>query len=273
VNVKLFDLVEWAALIIFPLTAIATVTVVTLVFVNLKLYERVHLRLLLQRILGKGRTSPSREQSELVMLQKAHSQLTTDIAEQSSQDAEVQAYLGQVGELLIKGNLHSQTEDADTTAYVQDLTLRVLNRVGAAQKGSVLMFLSGAGLIQKARPIVSLLGANLSGANLSYFDLNDTDLSGANMHRADLHSAQLASANLNQTNLMGTDLRGAYLVNANLEGADLRGADVRAAQFDGARLSFTNLMGGTGTTAEELERVASSLQGATMPDGSKHSYQ
>ncbi len=59
----------------------------------------------------------------------------------------------------------------------------------------------------------------------------------------------------NIVNLSGANLSGAFLYNANLGRADL---------------SQANLKGATGITIEELEKEAKTLQGATMPDGSKH---
>lgn len=63
------------------------------------------------------------------------------------------------------------------------------------------------------------------------------------------------NADLSAADLRGAFLLGAELPAANLSGTDLRGADLRVA---------------TGITNEELERQAESLEGAVMPDGSKH---
>jgi uncharacterized protein YjbI with pentapeptide repeats len=55
--------------------------------------------------------------------------------------------------------------------------------------------------------------------------------------------------------LVETDLSGTNLSGADLSGADLSGAD---------------LSGAAGITNEELEQQSKSLEGAIMPDGSKH---
>jgi uncharacterized protein YjbI with pentapeptide repeats len=71
-----------------------------------------------------------------------------------------------------------------------------------------------------------------------------------------LRAANLRDAELKQALLSRADLSDADLSDANLWRADLSGADLRSA---------------VGITTEELERRTSSLDGATMPDGSKHS--
>ena len=73
----------------------------------------------------------------------------------------------------------------------------------------------------------------LLGANLSEADLSDVNLSGANLFRADLRGANLMEAVLGKA-----DLRGAYLIGAKV-------------------------------TNEQIAQ-AKSLEGATMPDGTKH---
>ena len=65
--------------------------------------------------------------------------------------------------------------------------------------------------------------------------------------------------------MSSADLRDADLSRASLNGADLSGSDL-----SGYDLSGANLKGATGITIEELEKVAKSLKGATMPDRSKH---
>ena len=42
------------------------------------------------------------------------------------------------------------------------------------------------------------------------------------------------------------------------------------ANLSGADLSYTNLSRARGVTEEQLEGEAQTLEGATMPDGSKH---
>jgi uncharacterized protein YjbI with pentapeptide repeats len=61
------------------------------------------------------------------------------------------------------------------------------------------------------------------------------------------------------SNLSGADLRMANLSEANLNGANLSGASLRV-----ANLSEANLSAAIGVTAQELERMAKSLEGATM---------
>jgi len=63
----------------------------------------------------------------------------------------------------------------------------------------------------------------------------------------------------------GTDRwkRGAGLTDADLEGANLEGADLSNAYLGGANLKGANV------TDEQLA-TCKSLEGATMPDGSKH---
>jgi uncharacterized protein YjbI with pentapeptide repeats len=59
--------------------------------------------------------------------------------------------------------------------------------------------------------------------------------------------------------LRGTNLTGAALSNANLSGANLTGANLRKAKLDEAR----------GLTEGQIRSIRS-LDGAYMPDGTKH---
>jgi hypothetical protein len=85
--------------------------------------------------------------------------------------------------------------------------------------------------------------AGLYGDNVHLADLSGADLSRANLSRADLHEASLRWANLS-----GADLYGVKLPQANLHEADLRGAKV----------------------SDEQLAQAKSLEGATLPDGTRH---
>ena len=115
--------------------------------------------------------------------------------------------------------------------------------------------------------------ANLIKAALGSSNISKARLRGANLSQAYLSSAILNEANLNQTNLTnaileGADLRKAHMKYADLSGAYLLGADLSGADLDWADLSGANL-GGAIITNEQLAQ-AKSLEGAIMPDGSKH---
>ncbi len=136
--------------------------------------------------------------------------------------------------------------------------------------------------------VTNLSGANLSQAVLSTAILVGADLSKANLQKATLIKAQLGIARqwistgpdfvegrMRKTRLSGADLTEAHLFEADLSDADLSGANLcgaylERANLDRADLTRANLKDVTGITVEELERQASSLKGATMPDGSIH---
>jgi uncharacterized protein YjbI with pentapeptide repeats len=99
-------------------------------------------------------------------------------------------------------------------------------------------------------------------------DLMKANLEGAEFGHADLRSAALENAVLRGARLGHADLRRAVLKNAVLTYANLRDADLTEANFEGANLSKAYLKDATVTT-EQLEQ-ASSLQGATMPNGQKY---
>jgi uncharacterized protein YjbI with pentapeptide repeats len=121
-------------------------------------------------------------------------------------------------------------------------------------------------------------GANLSNANLFHADLSNTSFCRANFTNALLWDVNLSGARLQEANFTNADFSRANLSNADFSGADLSnanfsGADLSNANFSGANLS--NAMGERGVyqasllTAEQL--ADANLQGATMPDGTRHS--
>jgi uncharacterized protein YjbI with pentapeptide repeats len=172
-------------------------------------------------------------------------------------------------------------------------------------KGSVLRFLSESGLLRKGtnfweEPVVSIQGADLRRA-----DLRGTDLKNADLHLARLNGSELFRANLNNADLRLADLSGASLRNVTMCGADLSGADLSKANLREANLSNgkvyydnpqnvrmmgdlfgedlqselterlaplsgADLSGARGVDNEELDQQASSLEGATMPNGQKY---
>jgi uncharacterized protein YjbI with pentapeptide repeats len=133
-------------------------------------------------------------------------------------------------------------EDVDRRAAARAWVLTALARLERDHKKILLQFLHAANLTKKGgtdgheQPIITLRGADLSGANLD--------------------DAELSGDSLNGAKLSGATLRNAALREADLSGADLSDAD----------LSDANLRDAKGVTNEQLS-AASSLEGATMPDG------
>jgi uncharacterized protein YjbI with pentapeptide repeats len=168
--------------------------------------------------------------------------------------------------------------------------------------------LSHATLSDAQLPDADLSDADLSGADLSNALLNNANLSGASLKGASLKGAALIEADLGladevrhfqddptvqgltdleaaNTDLSGADLSGANLSGADLSGADLSAADLGRADMVGTSLKGANLQradlskallwsadltGAVGITNEELEQQATSLDGATMPNGQKY---
>jgi hypothetical protein len=181
--------------------------------------------------------------------EQSQRQRELEVGSQRAQDDAAQAYLDQMALLLLDKDRplrHSQEGD-EVRTLARARTLTVLSRLDGARRGSVVVqFLYESGLITKGHAVVALRGANLSGAYLGMSYLRDVDLSGAILGGAGLG---------------GTDLRGADLSDAHLSDAYLGETDLRDADLSGADLSEVRSW-----TAEQLS-AASSLEGATMPDG------
>jgi uncharacterized protein YjbI with pentapeptide repeats len=269
-----------------------------------------------------------------------------ELAVQRAQDEALQAYLDQMGSLLLGNGLRDSEEGSEERTLARARTLTVLERLDPERRSAVLQFLVEAGLVQSVEeraPLIELRGANLrkvdlSNADLSEADLTDADLSAAELSNADLTDADLTDANVSNANLRQAELSNANLVNANLSGtmllkadlseadltdanlsraylrrpdlsranlryadlseanlhyadlsrADLSEADLSGtylshanlfhaslsdepylsdANLSGANLSEANLYRARGITKEQLEKQTSTLEGATMPDG------
>jgi hypothetical protein len=193
------------------------------------------------------------------------------IADQRAQDEALQAYLDQVGQLLLDTNppLRQSEEDSEVRTLARARTLTVLSRLDGDRKALVVQFLYEAGLISYGRQVLELSGADLSGANLSGINLSRADLGGADLSGADLSGAQLNSTNLGLGILTG----GAKPVHGktgktNLSKADLSGANLFEAILFRANLGGANLSGAT-IGVQQL-RQAASVEGATMPNGRKY---
>ncbi len=191
----------------------------------------------------------------------------------NQRETALQAYIDSMSELLLHEKLRKSSEDDEVRTVARVRTLTVLPRLDGVRKRSVLQFLYESGLIEKGKRIVDLDGADLKGAYLFYINLSGADLSlvtltEANLFHADLSGADLSEAYLHKAdlriaNLSGANLRIAFLLEADLSGADLLQADLHEAFCKGADLT------GAKVTTEQLDK-AKSLEGATMPDGTKH---
>jgi uncharacterized protein YjbI with pentapeptide repeats len=222
---------------------------------------------------------------------KTESQATRDAANQRTMDEALQAYLDQVGQLLLGGLRKAPVGDEKRT-LARARTLTVLARLNGARKGSVMQFLYEAELIgqldqRNPEGTVITWPTLPSIVNLKGADLKDADLDGASLFGADLRQAELIRAYLRGAALWRTDLReaklrgaklrraqmeGAYLSGADLSGADLSRANLSRANLFKADLSNANLSGADlseirGRITNEQLKQAKSLDGATMPDG------
>ncbi len=212
---------------------------------------------------------------------RADRQVAAD--ELRAQEERLQAYLENMGNLLIDEDLLDSEEDDETRYLARARTLAVLRDADEDQKRIVVSFLAESGLAGGrggADPVVSLANSNLAGADLVVVDylqgadLTEADLSNAfimkELDESSLTRAQLDEATLTDATLRSVDLTDANLSNANFRLADLREANLEDANLEGADLSEADLEGATGVTVEELEEQAASLEAATMPDGTEH---
>jgi uncharacterized protein YjbI with pentapeptide repeats len=204
---------------------------------------------------------------------------TRELEGDRAREAALRGCLEQLGRLLTADKWSTATADqAGETLrnLARAEALSVLGSLDGPRKRILVRFLYESRLLNKENPTVDLNGANLSevdlnrshlpnaalsrvrlrGANLSRATLVGSDLSGSDLRdlsNGDLIRTNLSAANLSDTNLSSTDLRGVDLREANLRNADLREADLQGAQVTDKQLADTL-----------------SLQGTTMPDGSKH---
>jgi len=226
-----------------------------------------------------------------------------EIQEQQAQDIALQAYLSQMGQLILEEDLRDPEEVSEkvrTLARVRTIT--VLSRMDSTRKRSVMQFLIEADLVRGVNqggecckdPIIRLDGASLGDISFRYASLEGASLLNANLRGADLRDADLRDADLLDADLSGTDLREAYLRDADLSGAQLadadlsganlsdaslsdadlsdahlEGADLSDADLSDADLSDADLSGAKGITKERLEAQAKTFEGAIMPDGQK----
>jgi uncharacterized protein YjbI with pentapeptide repeats len=241
-----------------------------------------------------------RQRQHEVQIQQAQKEREETAAIQRAQDEALRAYLDQMSNLMVDREMRKKPDDPDLRRLAQARTLAILLGLDKDRKRRPLKLIYELSLIMKEEPILNLKNAGLDTADLSEITLHD-----ACLREVDLRLANLSGADLKGSDLGGADLRGANLSNANLSdtvlvGANLlpydetqpaklnapnllNGADpsdidssndhLTPTNLGGADLSNADLSGayltGAGVSEEQLA-TCKSLQGATMPDGSKH---
>ena len=269
---------DWLQLLIVPL-------VLALITVVFTWQQNVH-----QNKLEDQRTRQAHR------IEDRRAEADRELAEQRAQQEMLQAYLDQMGTLLLDRDLRTSSENSDVRRLARARTLVVLDSLSSGRQSRVLRFLDETELIQARPPdrppIISLKYASLSdfelagkqllkGTDLTQANLSGAELSETNLEGTVLSGAHLEGANLSGANLREAELAGAFLRDADLSGADLSGADLShaggrfksgarmsGAQLDGADLSGADLANAR-ITREQLQE-AKSLEGATMPNGQRY---
>ena len=204
-----------------------------------------------------------------------YQEVATQLAKLKGEDdgTALRTYLDQMSQLLLERNLLGSEEEDEVQKLAQARTLTAIAGSNAEDNRSLTRFLVNMDLVMWTDPVRLLRDSNLpdaqlSGAYLPAADLLGSGLEGADLSEAYLISADLRAARLNDADLRGANLKYANLAHAVLAGADLREADLRKASLEGADLRGADLEGAK--IAEEQLDACESLEGATMPDGSKH---
>jgi hypothetical protein len=168
---------------------------------------------------------------------RSERQATEAAAERRAQDEALQAYLDQMGQLLLDPDTPLRKSEANSEVRILALaqTLTVLTRLGGNGKARLLQFLYESRLIDRDDPIVALGGADLREADLRWAYLSNADLRQARLSQADLRRANLEGANLRGGLLSEADLHVATLIEADLRGVNWRDTDLRNANLSGAK--------------------------------------
>lgn len=158
----------------------------------------------------------------------------TDVQHQQDQQSSLdqqeatllQAYLDNAQDLMLNHQLATKP-----TIEVRELararTMATLKSLDPYRKGSLLIFLYEANLIEKGNAKIDLLLADFGGAKITGNDLHAADLHGISLKNADLRFVDLSD-----TDLSFADFRGADLLGANLRGANLTGNQITQQQLD-----------------------------------------
>jgi uncharacterized protein YjbI with pentapeptide repeats len=192
-------------------------------------------------------------------LAEQRAQTEREIARENALDnqreAELQVYIEKIFELVLKLPEATDSEDTEIRRIAKLRTLTVLSQLDIVRTKRVFQFLHDVGLV---------------GQEANLIDFSDIDFSGNDLSGTNLFKMYLARANLSKANLSGAALCWANLSGANLTKAKLSSTMVMAANLSGADLTKANLSKAE-VMPEQLKQVKS-LEGTTMPNGSKHPH-
>jgi|SRR5215217_152495 len=223
--------------------------------------------------------------------QAAQVEHALEVENHRAQDVALHTYLDQMGQLLLDEvrPLRQSKEGDAVRRLVRARTLTVLSRLDGHRQGSVLRFLSEAGMINRADPIITLGGTRGKASGSDRLDEKRGDptmaaealgeyaltLGGVKLEKVDLQGADLSGTDLSHVVLNFADLTGADLTDADLSGSLLVGANLMLADLSGATLDYAILQWasllGASITYEEIRRLGAHgvLQGAMIPDGTR----
>jgi uncharacterized protein YjbI with pentapeptide repeats len=169
-----------------------------------------------------------------------------------AQQSTVQAYFDGVQTLLLERGLRRNPEEnVDARNLARARTITALDALDKTRSRRVLRFLYETELTQARTPEGVLHPDQLSSEQQPIVSLKFAEL-----YEIDLRRRRLLSE---------ADLAGAYLAEADLSGANLSGANL-----SGANLTKADLERASGVTWAELVQQTDLLEGATMPNGTKH---
>lgn len=188
-------------------------------------------------------------------------------------------YLDRMSDLLLFDNLQTSKPGSSVRAVAEARTIATLRDLYSTPQApepraaELVRFLWKAGLVTGEQPIISLNAAPLEFTKFQNALLYNINLSGALLNgdifnNCDLQGAIFIGTNLTAAILENVNLTGMNMTKALLQRAILSGDDLTKVNLTGANLTGADLKGALITPAQ-LKQVAS-LQGAIMPDGSKH---
>jgi hypothetical protein len=228
---------------------------------GITLWEWAKLLIVPAAIAGAGLWFNQQQREREVQIADQRANTDREIADQRRQDDTLQAYLDQIGELLLDKALRESKEVDEVRSLALVRTLTVLPRLDGERKGIVLQFLHRSGLITKGSVILDLNGADFSGITLrTHLSLNSVSLRSTNLSDCRLAGASITNSDLNNANLANTDLSA-----ANLYGTDFRAANLTGTIFARAELYNADFSGGTpGRAAFTLEAVEANARRAAQ---------